>query len=412
MALRIFALWCVLVSLAVPAGDAPIIFAGGSSGAEEAAPVAVGGDVGGAGRGADEVSGIVARTEVRGMTVSTPRGNSEWAGDEMVGTLDELQAMGVNWVAIHPYGRIGTDGTVSWSWPRRRRRGGATEGERGSPPPANSPAALGGPPGAAEAPPGAPDSAPRWLRRPIEEAHRRGLKIMVKPHLANWRDYAWRGDISYETDEAWNRFFTTYAEWIVAMAAFAEGADAFVVGTELGGTTEHEASWREIITSVREVYDGPLTYAANWDAYERVSFWDALDSVGIQAYFPVLDEPSAGGHVPSQAVLDAGWEDIRRRVAAFSRRVGKPVIFTEVGYNNSPAAAIRPWDWQADGDAEELQVRCMIAAFRAIDAEPAIEGAFLWKWYPGNRLPRDFAMAAPRIRRLIADHWGSTQERP
>jgi len=324
-------------------------------------------------------------TKIKGMTVSTPRGSSAWAGDEMVATIAELTGMGVNWIAIHPYGRVRTDGTVSWSLPRRRRRPGGA-----------------GDAGAA----GVPDTPPDWLRRPIEEAHRMGVKILVKPHLENWRDYEWRGDIRYHSDQEWDRFFSTYTAWIVRLAAFSEGADAFVVGTELGGTTHHEKRWREVIGAVREVYAGPLTYAANWDAYERVAFWDAVDWVGIQAYFPVLDEVAAEDDIPAQSAFDAGWRDIMRRVADFSVRVGRPVVFTEAGYNNSPTAPYQPWDWKARGDAEELQMRCMIAALRAIAAEPTVRGAFLWKWYPGDRVPRDFAMAAPNIRRIISEHWG------
>ena len=253
---------------------------------------------------------------------------------------------------------------------------------------------------------GVADTAPDWLRRPIDEAHRLGVKILVKPHLENWRDYEWRGDIRYHSDEEWDRFFSTYTEWIVRLAGFSEGADAFVVGTELGGTTQHEGRWREVIGAVREVYAGPLTYAANWDAYERVAFWDAVDWVGIQAYFPVLDEAPADGQTPPQSAFDDGWRDIMRRVADFSVRVGKPVVFTEAGYNNSPTAPYQPWDWEVRGAAEELQIRCMIAALRAIAAEPTVRGAFLWKWYPGDRVPRDFAMAAPSIRRIISEHWG------
>ncbi len=324
-------------------------------------------------------------TKINGMTVSTPRGSSAWAGDEMVATIAELTGMGVNWIAIHPYGRVRTDGTVSWSLPRRRRRPGGA-----------------GDAGAA----GVPDTPPDWLRRPIEEAHRMGVKILVKPHLENWRDYEWRGDIRYHSDQEWDRFFSTYTAWIVRLAAFSEGADAFVVGTELGGTTHHEKRWREVIGAVREVYAGPLTYAANWDAYERVAFWDAVDWVGIQAYFPVLDEVAAEDDIPAQSAFDTGWRDIMRRVADFSVRVGRPVVFTEAGYNNSPTAPYQPWDWKARGDAEELQMRCMIAALRAIAAEPTVRGAFLWKWYPGDRVPRDFAMAAPNIRRIISEHWG------
>lgn len=345
-------------------------------------------------------------TPINGMTVSTPRGSSAWASDEMVATIAELKEMGVNWIAIHPYGRVRTDGTVSWSLPRRRRRPAATVATGAGAAGGARPNATGGreTPGASAS--GVPDTPPDWLRRPIEEAHRLGVKILVKPHLENWRDYEWRGDIRYHSDEEWDRFFSTYTEWIVRLAAFSEGADAFVVGTELGGTTDHEHRWREIIGAVREVYAGQLAYAANWDAYERVAFWDALDWVGIQAYFPVLDEAAANGDIPPQSAFDDGWRDIMRRVADFSDRVGKPVVFTEAGYNNSPTAPYQPWDWKARGDAEELQMRCMIAALGAIAAEPTVQGAFLWKWYPGDRVPRDFAMAAPSIRRIISEHWG------
>ena len=329
--------------------------------------------------------------KINGMTVSTPRGSSAWASDDMVSTIAELKALGVNWIAIHPYGRVSTDGTVRWSWPRRRR-GRAGEAPTGQATRPRSGAEM-------------PEIAPEWLRRPIDEAHRQGIKILVKPHLENWRDYEWRGAIRYETDEEWERFFSTYTQWIVQLAEFSEGADAFAVGTELDGTVHHEARWRSIVGGVRAVFSGHLTYAANWDAYERVGFWNALDSVGIQAYFPVLDQAPANGETPPQSAFDAGWRAIMDRVSDFSARTGKPIVFTEAGYNNSPTAPYQPWDWEADGDAEELQIRCMIAALRAISAEPLVQGAFLWKWYPGDRLPGDFAMAAPNIRRVIRDHW-------
>lgn len=328
------------------------------------------------------------------MTVSTPRGNGAWANDDIVGTFAELAEIGVNWIAIHPYGRVNVDGTVSWSSSRRRRR------ERGRDP------------GDPRERPTVPDEAPDWLRNPIEEAHRLGLKVLVKPHLESGRDFDWRGDIRFETEAQWDRFFTSYSRWIVTLAAFSEGADAFAVGTELGGTAHHERRWRSIIEAVRRVYPGSLTYAANWDAFERVGFWDALDTIGIQAYFPVIEQAPADGTTPPQSALDRGWRDIMRRVAAFSKQVGRPVVFTEAGYNNSPTAAHRPWDWETGGDAEELQVRCMIAALRAIATEPAVRGAFLWKWYPGDRIPRDFAMAAPRIRRVIRDQWGQGSSHP
>ena len=134
-------------------------------------------------------------------------------------------------------------------------------------------------------------------------------------------------------------------------------------------------------------------------------FWDALDAIGIQAYFPLLPADAiTPGQLPSPEVLDAAWERIMARVRAFGGRLDKTVVFTELGYNNSWSAATEPWDYSARGgdDAEALQRLCMEAALRAIAREPAVVGAFLWKWFPGDRVPRYFALSSPALRPVIS----------
>lgn len=317
---------------------------------------------------------LVQDGKINGMTVSTRRGSAEWGKDHMAPTISELKELGVNWIQIHPYARIERDGEVRWR--RDVDQGGA---------------------------------APTWLRGPIEEAHRQGIKIFIKPHLAYWGNYSWRGEIAYENPADRERFFRTYREWISAMARFSQGADAFAVGTELDGTLEHEAQWRQVIAAVRAEYSGPLTYAANWSDYERVPFWDALDAIGVQAYFPVLDPGARGGELPPQAEFDRGWGRIMDRLRAFSRQQGKIVVLTELGYNRSSNAPYEPWDSRVGGaNADELQARCMEAALGAIARESSVVGAFLWKWFPGDDRPRDFAMSDPAMRRIISAHWAGS----
>jgi hypothetical protein len=51
---------------------------------------------------------------------------------------------------------------------------------------------------------------------------------------------------------------------------------------------ERPDDWRRRIADVRRVYSGKLTYAVNWHReVEEVSFWDALDPIGVQGYFPL-----------------------------------------------------------------------------------------------------------------------------
>ena len=127
---------------------------------------------------------------------------------------------------------------------------------------------------------------------------------MIKPHLAYWGSpFGWRGEIEFDSDEEWQRFFGTYESWITHVAQLCRNADAFVVGTELDRTVQQERRWRQIIEAVREKIEAPLTYSASWNRYEEVPFWDALDVIGIQAYFPLVDHE----RLPSQRELDEAW---------------------------------------------------------------------------------------------------------
>ena len=303
--------------------------------------------------------------KVRGVTVSTHRGGDEWASDAIVPTFAAIEALGANWVAIHPYGRISADGSIRFPSPSKENE--------------------------------------VLIQRPIREAHRLGLKILIKPHLAYWRSpFSWRGEIEFDSEEAWARFWRDYEAWIVALAAAATEADALTVGTELDRTVVQEQRWRGLIGRVRQVYDGPLTYAANWSDYQRVPFWDALDTIGIQAYFPLTETPN-----PSETALRKGWSRIMEELHAFSLDRDRYIVFTELGYNRSLSAAKRPWDPQTDGDeATPLQETCTKVALEAVEREQRVVGAFLWKWFPEPRpVGRDFQLAAPGMRQVLATTW-------
>jgi hypothetical protein len=224
-------------------------------------------------------------------------------------------------------------------------------------------------------------------------ARKHGIHTMLKPHL--WlldRSHGqWEGSIAMRSEADWRRWFENYELFIVHYATLAEsiGATAFCIGTELEGTTEREADWRRIITSVRRAYRGPITYAANWSGeHERIAFWDALDFVGVQAYFPLATAPQAD--VDS---LVAAWQPVRARLAALSARTGKPIVFTEIGYRSERGAAAEPWRWRARQPADSLeQAACYEAAFRALWNEPWFAGFYWWKWFPAwdeQRSPRD-----------------------
>jgi hypothetical protein len=221
------------------------------------------------------------------------------------------------------------------------------------------------------------------MRRAIEAAHECGHSVMLKPHLWVARG-RWRARL--DPRAGWDAFFDSYEPWMVRYARLAAetGVEWLVIGTELRSSLEQEGRWRRLIAAVRAVYDGQLVYAANWDAMDRVPFWDALDALGIQFYPPVASEPGAPV-AAMQERLD-GYFD---RLGELSRQHERPVIFTEVGYRSVTTAAVRPHEWtehtpQAEVD-EALQARLYTLFFAGLRDRPFVRGVYLWKWFTDPR---------------------------
>lgn len=233
------------------------------------------------------------------------------------------------------------------------------------------------------------DTAIRWSGTGIAEsdervaaaaaqARRAGLKVMLKPHL--WlRPPQWPGSIDPGTDEGWAAWFASYREFILHYARLAEAGkmNAFCIGNELQHATLHEREWRALITEIRGVYGGPLTYGATAEEVFGVRFWDALDFIGVSAYFPLVHDAT-----PSRPAIVAAWTPVKARLAALSRRYGRKVVFTEIGYRSADGGAGRHWEIT---DAAPVNLAAQAAAYEAFFEaawnEPWMGGAYFWKWF-------------------------------
>ena len=304
----------------------------------------------------------------KGMTISCQTWGIEWQMPEMRDALDELKSLGVNSIAIHPYAQIREDGQVVF-------------GRRG-------------------------DGSTAHITTPLGWAHERGLSVMLIPHIAYWgTKFTWRGEINFATPEEWDRFFTDYQSWIVRMAEIAESehAEIFCVGLEFTHAQKYEERWRKTIGAVRAVYHGKVTYGANWNEFQDVKFWDALDYIGVLAYFPLTTKPN-----PNASDISAGWEKRCAELDKFSKQTGKQFLFVEIGYNESSRTAAEPWAFKTGGEnAAEIQQRCVEAALDLPGRHPFLAGMFWWKWFPDipHHHEENYRLQTPEIKALIARHW-------
>jgi len=257
----------------------------------------------------------------------------------------------------------------------------------------------------------------RSLAHAIRKAHELGLKVMLKPHIDLIDKYDgtyWRADIGFNNEEDWQKWFEEYWQYIVHYARMAEKlqVEIFCVGTELSFATEKNSEWRDIISRVKKIYSGKMVYAANWDNFKNIKFWQDLDYVGIDAYFPLTGESN-----PTKESIKKGWEKWGREIGTWQARINKPVIFTEIGYPSTPHAPYTPWKGGFSGNADpEIQAKCYKAFFETIWKEPWLAGVYWWKWdtsvHAGGEHNRQFTPQNKPAQKILEVNYKSRDKNP
>ncbi|GAB0490259.1 hypothetical protein MMPV_001491 [Pyropia vietnamensis] len=207
----------------------------------------------------------------------------------------------------------------------------------------------------------------------------RNMNVFFKPNL-DLRSGEWRANIPASPE-----FFAIYKEWIVGRAALAqaEGASIFSIGTEMNSAQTDEAAWRDVIEAVRSVFRGTLVYSANHDAYKEVRFWDALDMIGIDAYFPLTSNDE---REPSRRAMEKKWASLGKDIASFRESAGlsdKQVMFAEAGYQSSTGATTASGHEAGSNqgnEQQEVNVKLQAEAYAAL---LGIMGSYRFKWWEG-----------------------------
>ncbi|MCX8015479.1 MAG: glycoside hydrolase TIM-barrel-like domain-containing protein, partial [candidate division WOR-3 bacterium] len=213
------------------------------------------------------------------------------------------------------------------------------------------------------------------VRNVIKLAHRLDYKIMLKPHLDIIND-GLRQDINPAQFSIW---FSNYRNFILHYANIAQelAIEQFCIGTELRKLS-NRAEWKSLIDTVKKVYNGKLTYAANWDEYPRVNFWQDLDFIGINAYFPLAES--------REATIEEYLENFElwlRQIDNFQASLNKKIIITEVGFRSIKGCGWRPYDWQSQGIMDEQsQADAYQTILETLSRKSWLAGIYFWKWDP------------------------------
>ncbi|WP_245949210.1 glycoside hydrolase family 113 [Lutibacter citreus] len=223
----------------------------------------------------------------------------------------------------------------------------------------------------------------KGIEQYIDQLKKHHLKIMLKPQLWVKRgDYT--GLIIMNSEEDWITLETSYKAYILEFARIAEkhNIEILCIGTELEKfVSDRTEFWSQLISEIKKIYNGKLTYAANWDEYNKIPIWEHLDYIGIDAYFPLNNVKT-----PNKTDLKTAWQPHKNEIIKVNSLYNKPILFTEFGYRSIDYTTHKPWDSShIEGMFNsEAQAIALVAIYNEFWVETWFAGGFLWKWHPNH----------------------------
>lgn len=208
------------------------------------------------------------------------------------------------------------------------------------------------------------------LKEMITYAKSLGLQVFLKP-TANCEDGTWRAHISFFPEDVpcepkWSEWFASYTKFQLHYAKIAEEmqCEMFIAGCEMVMTEGREREWRILLSEIRKVYQGLLSY--NTDKYQEhnVKWWDAVDVISSSGYYPADD-----------------WENQLDRIEKVVDKFQKPFFFAEAGCMSTEGSKEIPNNWEVTGRTDLAgQTEWYEKALQAMSRREWIDGVAFWSW--------------------------------
>ncbi|KAB2881517.1 hypothetical protein F9K33_00225 [bacterium] len=240
-----------------------------------------------------------------------------------------------------------------------------------------------------------------------EDAQALGMHVMMKPHiwLGNGK---WCGEIRIADERELKKWENAYCQFITYHGLIAElaGMQSLCVAVELPHMFHHTDMWRRIIRCARVAFSGPLTYGANWmDEYEGIVFWDDLDFIGIQSYFPLSKSKSE-----SASGIRAHAKALSSILSQFSNKWNRPIVFTEAGFPSIEYGLMNPHQEDfSQNKSEETQSMGYSVLFEEFSRQPWFKGFYWWKWESGNssrrRSDKSFHIRGKKTEQIVKQYY-------
>ncbi len=258
-----------------------------------------------------------------------------------------------------------------------------------------------------------------------------------------WSDYPSKSTIYGQSDSIGvleHKWFDNYSQFAAHFAQMSEKYHLpyFIIGDQLSNVTvdterttakadpggidngvpgesfpncsgRRDCGWRHVVHALRSPtyasfighqrqtgggYTGKLIYAASWSGapsgatdseYNHITWWDAVDYIGVDSYFPLTQNADVNVNDLANAWHGKGLDlqgqgDIYGNLSKLASTYSKPVLFTGAGYQSSAGANSNPLGSCNDGTCidQTEQLNDMQALLQVFSGAPYWQGVM---WY-------------------------------
>ena len=247
------------------------------------------------------------------------------------------------------------------------------------------------------------ENTPFWfnLEATIAKAKALDLKISLLPIVRLDRTTAteWRGSIQPDSKSIW---YTSYILMIekVAFLASKHEVEILSIGSEFTSMQGDSLEWKDVISSVKSIYCGAVSYSVNWDALDKLSFVDELDILGVSCYYPLTRYNN-----PSLRNLKKAWTSLKSTLIMEQENLNIPIYLSELGYTSQDGTNTNPWNYAISEDIDlEEQKDCFQAFVSTINNDSNFHGAFIYDWFDkGGLKDLDYTVKGKPAEKVLRD---------
>ena len=227
----------------------------------------------------------------------------------------------------------------------------------------------------------------------IKKLKKRNIKIILEayPWINNGSDY--ETDYNPLDKDQFFSDWTNILNTLIEDVANKYDVDILVTASNLSKLESYEDHWCEIIESVKNEFNGLVTYKTSWwytakwdkesiNEYNQKlnnKLFSHVDFISIGAYF----ELSEKGENTVEELVDClsstriynREQDVFSEIYNFYEKYNKDIFFGELGFPRRNHAATHPWDSMVSSiESDKEQARCFEAYKKVFEHEDFIKG--------------------------------------